>query len=180
MKRMSILLFTIILVLNITTLTFASETKSTFNIEILSPDSIRDYPGREETVKVKVTNNSNEDVKQILAYITMADINKNMTVNLEDYSADKPVYIDSIKAGAAQIVELPIRFVYTSNYYLYVTVVTKDNMAITSSRAIPIEILGNTKINESLVMSVVVIEPILLLGMIGVIYKIRRKKHKVK
>ncbi|SHH92214.1 hypothetical protein [Clostridium grantii] len=181
MKKFSVILLAIILAFNLTTVfVFASETKNDFTVELLSPHGIKDYPGREETVKVKITNNSSKDINEVLAYITMADIKKNMTVNLEDYSADKPFYIKSIKAGEAQMVDLPIRFVYTSTYYLYVTVVTKENNMITSSNAIPIEIIGNTKINKPLTMSVAVAEPLLLLGIVGVIYGIRKRKYKVK
>jgi len=180
MKKFSILIVALLIVMNMSTLAFANETAQDIQIKILSPDGIKDYPGREDTIKVSITNNSTKDLHEILAYITMADIKKNMTVNLEDYSADKPVFIEDIKSGETQVIELPIRFVYNSNYYLYVTVVTKENNIITSSKAIPIEILGNTKINKPLAMTVAVAEPIALLGLVGIVYGVRRKKYKVK
>ena len=60
----------------------------------------------------------------------MADIKKDMTVNLEDYNADKPVSVNELKSGESTTIEIPVRFVYTSKYYLYVTLVTKNSNVI--------------------------------------------------
>jgi len=86
-----------------------------------------------------------------------------MTVNLEDYSADKPVTIDVLKPNETKIIELPVRFVYTSNYYLYTTVVSKEYNEIVSSNSIKVEIMGNTKIDKNMVMMITYLEPILLI-----------------
>lgn len=56
------------------------------SISILSPSGVKDYPGREETIKAQIKNNTDKPIKDILVYITMADVKKNMTVNLEDYN----------------------------------------------------------------------------------------------
>jgi hypothetical protein len=149
------------------------------SLTILSPDKVKDYPGREETIKVRVTNNTDKDIHDVLVYITMADIKKNMTVNLEDYSADKPVFINTLKVNESKTIELPIRFVYTSDYYLYTTVTSKEYKEIVSSDAIPVEILGNTKIDKSKVISVVIFEPFVLIGGIMLISLRRRYKYKV-
>lgn len=168
----------LLIILSMFTLSFADIGNSNLDINILSPESVKDYPGHEDIVKVSITNNGESALNEVLIYITMADLGKNMTVNLEDYSADKPVYIDTIKAKETVQVELPIRFVYTSKYHLYVTVVTKDGNQITSSNAIPIEILGNTKINKPLAMGVAIAEPLILLSFVGIVYGMRKRKYK--
>lgn len=146
------------------------------SISILSPLEIKDYPGREETIKAQIKNNTDKPIKDILVYITMADIKKNMTVNLEDYSADKLVAVNSLQPNETKTVELPIRFVYTSNYYLYTTVVSKEYNQIISSDSIPIQITDNTKVHKNMVLMVSYIEPILLV--LGTVFIMFRKKYK--
>lgn len=181
MTRTGILLLLLVLIVSLAgTAVYANQPNADLTVQILSPEGIKDLPGREEQVKVKVTNHSLHDLNEMLVYITMADLKKKMTVNLEDYGASKPVYLEKLATGESQIVQLPIRFVYTSKYYLYVTAVTKDNQVITSSRAIPVEILGNTKINKSWAMAVTIAEPLVLLMLVGGIFQYRRRRYQVK
>ncbi|MFU0824034.1 hypothetical protein [Clostridium sp.] len=145
------------------------------SISITSPFAVKDYPGKEELVKAEVKNNTDKPIKDLLVYITMADIKKNMTVNLEDYSADKPVKVDILNPGETKVIELPIRFVYTSNYYLYTTAVSKEYNQIISSDAIPIEIMGNTKVDKNMVLIISYVEPILLA--LGTVFIMLKKKY---
>ncbi|WP_391207118.1 hypothetical protein [Psychrobacillus sp. L4] len=135
----------------------------TIDIKILSPDAVENYPGLETNVEVEITNLSNTELKNAMAYITMADIGKHMTVNLEDYGADVPVLLDTLKPQQSVKVELPIRFVYTSKYKLYVTVSSDDDLQIHSSESIPVHILGNTKIDPLIVQIVSIVMPVILL-----------------
>lgn len=133
-------------------------------VSITSPDHVKGYPGLEQNVKVNVTNHTDQTVDHVMAYITMADLTKHWTVNLEDFSADQPVVIGSLKPQETKEVTLPIRFVYTNNYALYVTAMSSDDSAVYSSSSIPVEILGNTKVNTTYVQIVSIGEPLLLLG----------------
>jgi hypothetical protein len=178
MKRMSaIFIMVVVFVISSFTSVYAKDVNANkLSISILSPSGVKDYPGREETVKAQIKNNTDKAINDILVYITMADINKNMTVNLEDYSADKPVTVTSLQPNETKIVELPIRFVYTSNYYLYTTVVSKENNQIISSDSIPIEIMGNTKVDKNMVLMISYVEPVLLV--LGTIFIMFGKKYK--
>lgn len=178
MKRIY-MIFTMLLILAISSFTsvYAKDINTTkLSISILSPASVKDYPGREETIKVQIKNNTDKPIKNILVYITMADIKKNSTVNLEDYSADKPVTLNLLQPNETKIVELPVRFVYTSNYYLYTTAVSKEYNQIVSSDSIPVEIMGNTKVNKNMVLLVSYIEPVLLI--LGTVFIVFRKNIK--
>jgi uncharacterized membrane protein len=172
-KYFTILLLTSIFFIFTTELTKA-ESNSDFTIEILSPSKVAEYPGKELKVKVKITNTSEKEIKNVFTYITMANLTKNWTVNLEDYSADQPVTIGSMKPHQEKIVKLPIQLVYTADYYLYTTVVSKDNDIITSSDAIPVKIIGNTKIVPLQVQIVAIGMPLLLLILLLVAIKRKR------
>jgi hypothetical protein len=148
------------------------------SVELLSPAQVKDFPGIEQLIKAKVTNMTDQPISDVMAYITLADLGKHMTVNLEDYSADKPVVIGTLQPKESKIIELPIRFVYTSNFFLYVTVVSSQFTNIQSSGAIPIEIISNTSMDPSLVTMVSFGMPALLLIVIAVVFMLRWKQRR--
>jgi uncharacterized membrane protein len=147
-------------------------------IEIVSPDQVKGFPGIEQIVKAKVINLSDQATTDVMAYITLADLGKHMTVNLEDYSADKPVVIGTLQPKESRTVELPIRFVYTSHFFLYVTAVSSTFNSIQSSGAIPVEIMSNSSMNPAAVGVVSIGMPVLLLLIMAVVYVIRLKQRR--
>ncbi|TXK74020.1 hypothetical protein [Paenibacillus sp. N3.4] len=159
-------------------LTVHAAEKPNVEVVILSPDGVKDYPGTEMKIKAKVTNHSDHTIEDIMAYITMADLNKHWTVNLEDYSADQPLSLGTLLPNETKEVSLPIRFVYTSRYHLYVTATSTIEPWIYSSSAIPIEIMGNTKIDPFIVQLVSIGEPVILLGSLITLMIRRRVKAK--
>ncbi|MFF2448161.1 hypothetical protein ACFVSW_13770 [Neobacillus sp. NPDC058068] len=172
-KYMTILLLLSILLIFNTGMASA-QSNSNFTIEILSPTKVAEYPGKELKIKVKITNATDKEIKDVFTYITMANLSKNWTVNLEDYSSDQPVTIGTMKPHEEKIINLPIQLVYTADYYLYTTVVSKENHVITSSDAIPVKIIGNTKIVPLQVQIVSIVMPLLLLTLL--LIAIKRKK----
>ncbi|WP_066073788.1 COG1470 family protein [Neobacillus soli] len=155
---------------------FAKE-QPNIEVKVISPDQVKDYPGKEATVKAQVINHTNQSIKDLVVYITMADMGKKWTVNLEDYSADKPEQIKELKAGETKEISLPIRFVYTSNYYLYVTATSAHSLEIYSSNGIPIEIIGNTKIDPTIIQIVSIGTPLLVLAFVVMNFTKNRRKR---
>jgi hypothetical protein len=152
----------------------AQDTPAMFQINIVSPEQITEYPGKDVLIKVSIKNNTNKEIHDVFTYITMANLSKTWTVNLEDYSADQPTTIGTMKPNEEKVVDLPIKLVYAADYYLYTTVVSKESNRITSSNAIPVKILGNTKIVPLQVQLVSIAIPFLLL--LALIVTIIRKK----
>ncbi len=155
---------------------FAME-QPNIEVKIISPNQVKDYPGKETIVKAQVINYTNHSIKDLVVYITMADMGKKWTVNLEDYSADKPEQIKELKAGETKEISLPIRFVYTSNYYLYVTATSAQSLDIYSSIGIPIEIIGNTKINPTIIQIVSIGTPLIILVFVIIHFTKNRRKR---
>ncbi|MFJ7978286.1 hypothetical protein ACIQZI_21865 [Peribacillus sp. NPDC096379] len=155
---------------------FAME-QPTVEVQIISPNQVKDYPGKETMVKAQVRNHTNHSIKDLVVYITMADMGKKWTVNLEDYSADKPEQIKELKAGETKEISLPIRFVYTSNYYLYVTATSAHSLDIYSSVGIPIEIMGNTKIDPTIIQIVSIGTPLIILVFVIIHFTKNRRKR---
>jgi uncharacterized membrane protein len=148
------------------------------SVELLSPDQVKGFPGIEQTVKAKLTNLTDQAIPDVMAYITLADLGKHMTVNLEDYSADKPVVIGALQPKESKTVDLPIRFVYTSHFFLYVTAVSSGSNSIQSSGAIPVEISSNSSMNTTAVGVVSFGVPGMLLIIMAAVYFVRRKQRR--
>jgi hypothetical protein len=175
-KYWRIIIFAAVFIFCLSPIITAAKEAPKLSVELLSPIEVKGYPGIEQMVKANITNVSDSALPDVMAYITMADIHKHMTVNLEDYSADKPIVIGSLKPQETRQVELPVRFVYTSSFFLYVTAVSTQLHAIQSSDAIPIEIISNSSMDVQALTFVTFGMPVLLLiAMIGIILYRRRK-----
>jgi len=134
-----------------------------FQIHIIAPEQITTYPDKDVYIKLNIKNNTDKNLGHVFTYITMANLSKMWTVNLEDYGADQPTIIGAMKPYEEKVVELPIKLVYPADYYLYATVLSKDSNIITSSNAIPVTVLGNTKLVPLQVQAVSVAIPSILL-----------------
>lgn len=177
MRKKALVLALIILSLLLMNVSLAwadesDNTQAKLAVTILSPKQVQGYAGKEETIHAQVTNRTDQSLQDILVYITMADLSKNSTVNLEDFNADKPVLLPSLGAKESQIVDLPIRFVYTSRYDLYVTAISKGFQETVSSVSIPIQITGNTHVDKNQVLILSVLEPFsVLMILAGIQFK---------
>lgn len=175
-KKLVILILALgMLLLNLSVVWAQEPVQPKLSLAILSPQRVEGYAGKEEIVKVRVTNQTDQPIRDLLVYITMADLGKNSTVNLEDFNADKPVSLSMLSAQESKVIDLPVRFVYTSRYDLYVTAISKGYQETVSSSSIPIQIMGNTQIDKNQVLILSIIEPVaVLLLLVGVQLKIIR------
>ena len=157
---------------------YASESPE-LRVNILSPNAVsKGLPGREEIILAEITNDTGAPIDDVMGYITMCDLDKHMTVNLEDYNASKPVIIGTLQPGETKKIELPIRLVYVDHFYLYVTAASSNLDHIYSSKPISVEILGNTLVNKALVQITSISVPIFLILIITytlIRYSKRRK-----
>jgi hypothetical protein len=151
----------------------------TLSVDLLSPHEMTAAPGIHVNVAAQVTNHTDQTIHDVMAYITLGNLSKHMTVNLEDFSADVPVVIGTLKANESKTIELPIQFVYVSDYYLYVTTISSELPVINSSQAIPIHIVSNSHINVTATTMVMIGIPAMLLLIIAGIVIRRYLKRKV-
>ena len=92
MRKLLCLVLILCSSLLVTPYSFAqTSAKPNISVTIQSPGSVKEYPGFETKIKAQVTNNTNQAIPDVMAYITMANTIKHWTVNLEDYSADQPI-----------------------------------------------------------------------------------------
>jgi len=171
-----IFMFSILIVPN---KAFAASTlkDNQLNIDIISNTDIKCYPGLDIVVEAEIKNNSDKTIKDILLYTNMIDTKKNAVVDLGEFNSAKPIYIESLKPNESRIVKLPLNLVFTSSrYYLYVTGFSKDYNNVVSTKAVTIDIMGNSLVNKNKVIGLSVIEPIAILAVIVV--SLLKKKSK--
>lgn len=178
MKKLCSLFFALLLIITLSTTVFAADVPP-LAVTIDSPRSVQGIPGLDGIIKATVTNNTERPVDDVMVYITMTDLVKHMTVNLEDYSANKPVLVGTLQAGERKTVELPIRFVYVDKFWLYTSAVTSTSNLIASSRAIPVEITGNTLVDKQMVQSISFVMPMILIVIATLTLVLYRKRYTV-
>ncbi|MGD9910608.1 MAG: hypothetical protein AB7U79_08430 [Candidatus Izemoplasmatales bacterium] len=177
-KALFVILLTLSILSMIPQISMKVKADSYVSVEILSPSAVTSYPGYETTIQAKVTNNTSTDLTNLVVYITMVDLTKNMTVNLEDYNASVPVVIDRLVANSSMTVDLPIILVYPDTFHLYVTVANVDTLTICSSDAIVTNIMSQASIDPTLITYVSSVTPVMtFLLALGVLINRKRKVH---
>lgn len=161
MKKLILVVLSFFMVYTISTIGVHASS-GYLSVKILSPSGVEAYPGYKTTVKAQITNNSNDTVNNLVAYITMVDLTKNMTVNLEDYNADVPVTIPTLNGHESITIDLPIVLVYPDVFHLYVSVASLDTKTIISSDSITSHILTQSNINPTYVMVASISIPIIV------------------
>ncbi len=134
-----------------------------FTVAITAPTAIEEYPGVERPLTVTVSNTSKAPVRDLLIYVTMADMTRDLVVDLSDFGASKVYAIDTIDPMKSISLEVPLKLAFTGNFYLYMTAVAKDSGAMATSHAIPVKIYGATAPSETLVVIVSAAVPGILL-----------------
>jgi hypothetical protein len=143
----------------------------------IDPPSILANIGSKIIYTGTITNNSDKVVKNIIAYISLANITqgKESPMDLEDWSANKAVKVDAIPAHGTYEGKWPMRLIDSGSYVAYVTVVDKNDNIPVSSAMSRLEIIKVLRLNPNNVLPVALGEP-LLIGVVFMIISFRRRK----
>ena len=137
-----------------------------FAVAVTTPTAIEEYPGIDKTLKVMLTNTSRAPFQNLLLYMTMADVTRNLVVDLSDFNATKVFTIDTIAPRESINLDVPLKLVFTGDFYLYMTAIAKDTGTIAFSRAVSVKIYGAASPPRSLVVVVSVVVPGILLAVL--------------
>jgi hypothetical protein len=89
-------------------------------IEILSPDLLSGTAGDYVTVRVQITNASPQALSDITTYLSLVDTQNKMPVDLEDWSAERGLFIGTIEPQQTLPLNWKIHFVKAGTYELVV------------------------------------------------------------
>ena len=121
-----------------------------------------------------ITNNSDRPIDNIIAYISLANITpgKEAPLDLEDWSANKAIKVDTIPPHGTYEGQWPMRLIDSGSYVAYITVVDKnDNVPVTSPMS-RLEVKRVIRLNPNNVLPVAIGEPVAL-GMIFILVACR-------
>ena len=144
----------------------------------INPLSVQAKMGDKITYTGTITNNSDRAIENIIAYISLANITpgKEAPLDLEDWSANKALKVDTIPPHGTYEGQWPMRLIDSGSYVAYITVADKnDNMPV-SSQMSRLEIKRILRLNPNKVLPVAIGEPAAL-GMVFILVASRRKKR---
>jgi hypothetical protein len=143
----------------------------------INPPSIQANMGDKITYTGTITNNSDRAIDNIIAYISLANITpgKEAPLDLEDWSANKAIKVDTIPPHGACEGQWPMRLIDSGSYVAYITVVDKNDNTPVSSDMSHLEIKRILRLNPNNVLPVAIGEPVAL-GMVFMFVAFRRRK----
>jgi hypothetical protein len=176
LKRFPLLLSTIILAIMMDYSPGFAASRITVSI---NPPFIQANMGDRITYTGTISNHSDKDVANIIAYISLANVTqgKEEPMDLEDWSANKAIKVDTIPPRGTYEGKWPMRLIDSGSYVAYIMVVDKNDNIPVSSAVSRLEIKRVLRLNPNNVLPVALGEPILL-GIVFMFIYFRRKRVK--
>ena len=143
----------------------------------INPPSVQANMGEKITYTGTITNNSGKAVDNVIAYISLAKVTqgKEAPMDLEDWSANKAIKIDTIQPHGTYEGTWPMRLIDSGSYVAYITVVDKNDRSPVTSGLSRLEVKRILRINPNNVLPVALGEPVLL-GLIFMLVAFRRRR----
>jgi hypothetical protein len=152
---------------------------SNVKIDIASAHKVDGVAGQFIKIEGVITNLShNETINGGIAYISIVDIKNKIPIDLEDWSAEKGLYIPSIEAGQALPLEWNVRLVKAGSYTIDLLVNKDGDYASppNASSKVFLEVAPKLNLNPGNVLPVAFGVPALIMGVLGVVNYIRGRK----
>jgi len=112
---------------------------SPLELRILSSKTLNGIAGDYVSVEAQITNLSDRPINDIATYLSLVDMGNKLPVDLEDWSAERGLYVGTIDSGQTFPLNWKIHFVKPGDYSLMV-------VAIASGDQVP-QVSGITRFN---------------------------------
>jgi len=146
------------------------------NITISSAKTLNGTAGDYVTITGQITNSTAQAISEVTTYLSLVDTENKLPVDLEDWSAEKGLYIGTIESGQSLPLSWKIHFVKAGTYALTVIAeISGQDLPIASSIT-RFTVQPKKNLNPGQVLPVALGMPILLLAIIFIIQYRRNKK----
>lgn len=132
-------------------------------IQILSANTLSGVAGDYVTVQGRITNTGVSAVNDITTYLSLVDTATKLPVDLEDWSAEKGLYIGSIDAGQTLPLSWKIHFVKAGTYSIIIVAEVGKNEVPQVSTITHFNVAPKKNLNPGQVLPVALGTPIILL-----------------
>jgi hypothetical protein len=131
-------------------------------LHILSSETLSGTAGEFVTVDAEIANKGTNAVNNITTYLSLVNADTKMPVDLEDWSAERGLFIGSIDAGQTFPLTWKLHFVQSGNYTLSIVANIEDSNMPVISKLTWFEVIPKQNLNPGQVLPVALGEPIFL------------------
>jgi hypothetical protein len=158
------ILIPILIIAAITSVAYAQTTPSQpLVLQILSSKTLNGTAGDFVTVSGSIANTSSQQLQGVTTYLSLSDNNTHKPVDLEDWSAEKGLYVGTIDASATLPLEWKIHFVTAGDYSLIIVAETIGNPLPQVSEITQFHVAQKKNLNPAQVLPVALGTPIVLI-----------------
>ena len=132
-------------------------------LEILSSKTLSGTAGDYVTVVGDIKNSSQQPITDVTTYLSLVDTGNKLPVDLEDWSAEKGLYIGTIDAGQTLPLNWKIHFVKAGEYSLIIVATTGGREVPEVSSITHFQVNPKRNLNPGKVLPVALGTPIVLI-----------------
>ena len=155
-----------------------AEDSSSIEMHILSSMILSGTAGDFVTVEGEITNSNSQAVNNITTYPSLVNADTKMPVDLEDWSAERGLFIETIDAKQTFPLTWKIHFVQAGNYTLTIVADIGGNDTPIASKLVYFNVLPKKNLNPGHVLPVALGEPILIVFAFLVLRYRKDKKYR--
>jgi hypothetical protein len=162
----------IILILDVTCFNAQSQQHTQSNplvLEILSSDKLSGTAGDYVTVNAQIKNTSQQPITDITTYLSLVDTQNKLPVDLEDWSAEKGLYIGTIEPDQILPLNWKIHFVKAGTYSLILVAVHAGSEIPQVSGITSFKVNPKRNLNPGQVLPVALGTPIVLILIFSIV-----------
>lgn len=153
-----------------------SPSTSPIRLTILSAKSLDGTAGDYATVLAQITNTTQQPISDITTYLSLVDAQLKLPVDLEDWSAEKGLFIGTIDAGQTLPLNWKIHFVKAGQYTLTIVADIAGQDTPIVSTLTQFSIKPKINLNPGQVLPVALGMPLLLLCFVALIQHRRNSR----
>jgi hypothetical protein len=150
--------------------------QSPLKLEILSQAEFSGIAGDFVTLQAQITNTGKSPVENITTFMALVDTENKMPVDLEDWSAERGLFIGSIDAGQTLPLVWKIHFVKAGTYELFVIANQPESPLPIVSTITRFDVKPKKNLNPGQVLPVALGTPILLICLLMILNYRRLRK----
>jgi hypothetical protein len=146
-------------------------------LDILSSKTLNGIAGDYVTVQGQITNTGTPSLTDITTYLSLVDTQNKLPVDLEDWSAEKGLFIGTIEPNQTLPLNWKIHFVKAGDYSLVVVATSPASDTPQVSKITHFHVDPKHNLNPGKVLPVALGTPIVLLCIMGVLNYWRQRQQ---
>jgi len=162
----------IILIVNVPAFNAQSQPHTPSNplvLEILSSGKLSGTAGDYVTVNAQIKNTSPQPITDIITYLSLVDTQNKLPVDLEDWSAEKGLYIGTIEPDQIFPLNWKIHFVKEGTYSLIIVAIRAGSQTPQVSGLTSFQVNPKRNLNPGRVLPVALGTPIVLILIFSIV-----------